>query len=174
MQEDKRKKPNGQPLRRSRDLRFLDMSQASKARSSIRDLIYEVQVSCLVSGLDQDSWVGYLFVDTYHRGESNRESVQTYASRVIPGSYPHNLIPDPLTAGKYDANKPIWKPREYFLRVFESRAEQVKEESQNLVVRLLQKLEPHVSPHVHYDALHRRPSSNMLSSQSKADMLGRY
>ncbi|KXX79435.1 hypothetical protein MMYC01_203492 [Madurella mycetomatis] len=45
---------------------------------------------------------------------------------------------DPLTGGRVDADIPIWKPREYFLRLLESRTNQIRQERHNVVSRLLQ------------------------------------
>lgn len=82
-----------------------------------------------------------MFVDTYYKGKDNLESVDFYAEQVRAGG----PSMDPLAAGRYDANRPIWKPREYFVRVLECRVEQVKQEWHNVVSRVLQRIEPHVS-----------------------------
>jgi hypothetical protein len=89
--------------------------------------------------LDHDSWIAYLFVDTYYQGESSLESVEYYSPN------PNSTVRlDPLTAGTLDANFPIWTPREYFLAVYESRLKQARHALHNLISRLLLSLEPHV------------------------------
>lgn len=101
--------------------------------------IYEVQVSCLITGIDEDSWVAYQFIDTYYQGNEplhQQEQINGYKY-------------DPLTDG-LDANQPIWAPREYFLIVYELRLKQVRHAMHNLVARLLLRLEPYVS---RYDLL---------------------
>ncbi|KAI6764105.1 hypothetical protein HG530_007894 [Fusarium avenaceum] len=94
--------------------------------------IYEVQVSCLITGIDEDSWVAYQFIDTYYQGNEplhQQEQINGYKY-------------DPLTDG-LDANQPIWAPREYFLIVYELRLKQVRHAMHNLVARLLLRLEPY-------------------------------
>lgn len=141
--EDQRHKSDGNPLRRSRNLDFLDMCSPAEINSTTTDdCIYEVQISCMVSGLSNWSWVAYVLVDTYYQGPDSQESVEHYAQPAI-------RIPDPLTRGQRDANLPVWTPREYFLWVFEAQINQVRRESQNLVGRLLQRIQPYVStPHL--------------------------
>lgn len=51
---------------------------------------------------------------------------------------------DPVTEGQYEAEPPVWKPREYFLRVLESRVKQVKREWHNTVFCILQRIQSHV------------------------------
>ncbi|KAF4447060.1 putative transcription factor SEF1 [Fusarium austroafricanum] len=94
---DPRKKRNGTPLRQSRKLVHLKMSEENEAPVNI----YEVQVSCLITGTDEDSWVAHQFVDTYYQGVTSLEQEEQ-----------NPVKPDPLTAGLYDANLPIWSPRE--------------------------------------------------------------
>jgi len=65
----------------------------------LEDCIYEAQASCIVTGFDERSWVALAFVDTYYKGESNRESVEYIAEQPI--------FMDPLACGQIDANLPI-------------------------------------------------------------------
>ncbi|KAF4341541.1 hypothetical protein FBEOM_4443 [Fusarium beomiforme] len=125
---DPRKKRNGRPLRQSRQLNYLTLSDKNEPRVNI----YEAQVSCLITGIDEDSWVAYQFADTYYQGNKPLEQVEEYGVK-----------PDPLTAGLFDANLPIWTPREYFLIVYECRLKQVRHAMHNLVARLVLRLEPY-------------------------------
>jgi hypothetical protein len=137
MFEDSRER-NGKPLRGSWRVQHLDVDEQGE---TLPAYIYESSISCLVTGLDDNSWVSKLFIDTYYQGEESSESVEHYHS--IHSS--QNTRLDALRAGIQPADFPIWNPREYFLVVFECRLEQVKHASHNLVVRLLLKLEPYVS-----------------------------
>ncbi|KAJ4185056.1 hypothetical protein NW767_013014 [Fusarium falciforme] len=130
---DPRKKRTDKPLRRSFRLHHLENERSEGAPQVC---IYEAQVSCLVAGLDNHSWVAYLFLDTYYQEESSSESVEFYHSQ-------EDLRTDPLTAGIRDSDMPIWTPREYFLVVYECRLQQVKHALQNLVSMLKLKLEPY-------------------------------
>lgn len=136
---DERRKRNGKPLRRSRELTFLDMKVPTESTTGLQDCIYEVQVSGLVTGVDHWSWTAYIFVDTYYKGPDSSECVDSYIDKQVNG-----YGPDPLTAGRYPNSRPVWRPREYFLRVFESRINQVKQEWFNTVSTLLQQTEPYV------------------------------
>lgn len=134
LREDPRKKKSDKPLRRSFRLHYID-EEGSEGVSQV--CIYEAQISCLVAGLDNHSWMAYLFIDTYYQEDSSSESVRYYNSQ-------EDLRTDPLAAGTVDSDLPIWTPREYFLVVYECRLKQVKHALQNLVSRLLLKLEPYV------------------------------
>ncbi|KAJ3538515.1 hypothetical protein NM208_g5873 [Fusarium decemcellulare] len=134
LRQDPRKKNNDKPLRRSFQLHCLD-GEGQEGTSQI--CIYEAQISCLIAGLDNHSWIAYLFIDTYYQDGSSSESVESYHSQ-------EDLKTDPLAAGTVDSDLPIWTPREYFLVVYECRLKQVKHALQNLVSRLLLKLEPYI------------------------------
>ncbi|KAF4417804.1 transcription factor SEF1 [Fusarium acutatum] len=125
---DSRKKRNGKPLRQSRQPYYLRLGDENEPQVHI----YETQVSCLVAGIDEDSWVAYQFVDTYYQGE-----------KPLAQDEQHGVKPDPLTGGLFDANLPIWTPREYFLIVYECRLKQVRHAMHNLVARLFLRLEPY-------------------------------
>lgn len=115
------------------------------------DCIYEAQISVLVTGVDHWSWTAYAFVDTYYKGDENDESIEHYIDQV---QYGPKL--DPLTKGQYDVEPPEWRPREYFLRVLESRVKQVKQEWHNTVFCILQRIEPHVGSQLMREVLLRR------------------
>jgi len=76
-----------------------------------------------VTGSDNWSWTAYGFVDTYFDGENNNESALHYEASNQ----------DPLSAGIYPLDRPVWDPREYFLKIFACRMRQVKEEWSNIV-----------------------------------------
>nr|RBQ97485.1 hypothetical protein FVER53263_09446 [Fusarium verticillioides] len=125
---DSRKKRNGKPLRQSRQPYYLKFGYGNEPQVHI----YETQVSCLIAGIDEDSWVAYQFVDTYYQG-----------TKPLAQDEEHGVKPDPLTGGLFDANLPIWTPREYFLIVYECRLKQVRHAMHNLVARLFLRLEPY-------------------------------
>lgn len=122
------------------------------------DCIYEVHISVLVTGVDHWSWTAFAFVDTYYKRTSlevsspgsatnsedvcNQESPEFYHEQFKSAQV--NF--DPLTGGQEQAEPPTWKPREYFLKVLRARVKQVNHEWHNTVFRVLQKIEPQVSP----------------------------
>ncbi|KPM35931.1 hypothetical protein AK830_g10661, partial [Neonectria ditissima] len=155
LQEDTRRKQGGEPFRRAHRLRYLESQEHDQSFSAN---IYEAQISCLVTGLDHDSWVAYLFIDTYYQGKKSHESVEHYGSQ-------QDFRQDPLTAGTGDADIPTWTPREYFLPVYEARLGQMKHATHNIIASLLGKLEPYMQ-----DSMHSIPLStddNTLSFTRK-------
>ncbi|KAK3692167.1 hypothetical protein B0T22DRAFT_435486 [Podospora appendiculata] len=116
---DRRRRVNGKPLRRSRDLNFLNLDPADGPALSVEDCIYEAQISCMVTGIDERSWVGITCVDTYYKGDDSQECAEYYAEQSMNGAKM-----DPLACGQFDADKPLWKPREYFLRLLKCRIDQ--------------------------------------------------
>ncbi|TGJ83842.1 hypothetical protein E0Z10_g4926 [Xylaria hypoxylon] len=115
---DDRCMSDGRPLRRGQRLGFLDETPWGARVTQSEDCIYEAQISCLVAGLDDSSYIGYAFVDTYHNGPHNDESVTDYYEKSnMLGHYSM----DPLSGGMLEADRPLWSPRVYFLRVLEFR-----------------------------------------------------
>ncbi|KAI5927349.1 hypothetical protein F4810DRAFT_706718 [Camillea tinctor] len=139
---DKRKTPGGKEFRRSQDLRFLDMTPSGTSSPPHNDYLYEAQMSCLVAGTGDPSWVAYGVFDTYHN-IGHEESVMFYCEQASTYQVPM----DPLSRGKLVADCPIWDPRSYFLRVLESRVEQVKDEWTNVVDKLQLKTCPYIQDH---------------------------
>ncbi|KAK2598423.1 hypothetical protein N8I77_011843 [Diaporthe amygdali] len=148
---DQRLKTNQKPLRRTGDLQFLKLAPFQTDASGLDDCIYEAQISVLVTGVDHWSWTAFAFVDTYYKGPENQESVEHYLEQVQYGA---RL--DPLTEGQYYAEPPVWRPREYFLRVLESRVKQVKREWHNTVFRILQRIEPQTHDDLLSEPEHRQ------------------
>jgi hypothetical protein len=130
----------GRPLRRSRDLSFLNLSQ-DPGGTAQQECLYEAQVSCLVTGLDDFAWVAYVFQDSYYQNPDDSASVESSQYH----EYHDDPRMDPLCAGKYPSDRPIWLPREYFLRVYDVRVEQARKEWSNTVHTLLDRVQPYVS-----------------------------
>ncbi|KAM5349660.1 hypothetical protein ACJ41O_006165 [Fusarium nematophilum] len=162
---DSRKKQNGETLRKSRQLQHLGI----EGDESSQVYIYEAQVSCLVTGLDQESWVAYLFLDTYYQGTASSESVTYYHRKGEDGGQLYK--PDPLTAGTCNAQKPIWTPREYFLIVYECRLKQVRHALHNLASRLLLKLEPYIRDSTNLEPAPVDASSSSLAQKKKTQQM---
>ena len=74
-------------------------------------------MSCVVAGFDIQRWTAFCFTDTYF------EDVQD-AQIDPPGDYRTDL----LIGASEDANKPIWDPRHYFMKVLRNRLSQVTNE----------------------------------------------
>jgi hypothetical protein len=141
MMEDTRQRADGSPLRISEEVMYLQMQDhLPPSAEDLSEYIYESQLSVMVTGIDDWVWAGYCFVDVYFKGERHSEQVEHYSNAPIKM--------DPHSCGRYPADPPIWIPREYFLRALSARMQQVKQEWDNSVSRLIQQIEPYVgTPH---------------------------
>jgi len=115
-------KVNTKPRRRWTDLSFLKIDTSDSQDQEPKEVwgIYEAQTSCVVTGSDDWRWVGYGFVDTEIDGFLNESSKD-------------DLSFDQIAAGRLEANIPIWRPRDYWLKVFEIRIEQARQEWEYLI-----------------------------------------
>lgn len=117
----------GKRLREVKDLSFLK-GQDTWIEDQENYCIYQAQISCVVWGLDDWQWVAYAFVDTEH--DNDGDDLADKATSF------EGLNEDPIACG-LDASLPIWKPRQYFLKVFEIRAKQTRKEWDQLVRKLV-------------------------------------
>jgi hypothetical protein len=118
---DIRMKCNGEPLRQSRELPFLSRPTNASKSTGDQHCLYEAQISVTVTGIDDWVWTAYGLVDTYFASGETADDYDTLEGRL-------RRRPDPLAAGQLNADKPIWTPREYFLKVFEIRLNQALKE----------------------------------------------
>ncbi|KAI1641321.1 hypothetical protein F4809DRAFT_585985 [Biscogniauxia mediterranea] len=161
---DERRMSDGRTLRRSQDLGFLDLTPSGTPSPQHDNSIYEAQMSCLVAGTGDASWVAYGIFDTYQNGTQDEESATYYHERAcIPDQAPM----DPLSGGKIMADCPVWDPRIYFLQVLESRIEQVKEEWINIVHRVQQKTCPYTQDHQVFKNLYLSPDTENRGERLK-------
>jgi hypothetical protein len=131
--QDHRQFANGDPLRHSRDVSFLNWKTCGSS-----GFLYEAQISCVVAGPDEWRWVAYCFVDTYFDGvEEAKETVLSYHEDSLADE---GMRVDPLTYGVVNPDNPIQDPREYFLMVFRIRIDQVKREWQQVVEKVYQSI----------------------------------
>jgi hypothetical protein len=123
---DSRKISDGAPLRQSWNLASLFKStDTNKSSSTDRTYaLYEAQISIVVTGIDQYVWTAYGFVDTYFGSEESVEGYHQMKGRHCP----RLGRPDPLAAGRIAADEPIWRPRDYFMKVLEIRTNHVVRE----------------------------------------------
>jgi hypothetical protein len=76
-----------------------------------------------VAGSDHWQWVGYGFVDAEVDG-------------ILAESPYEHLLYDQIADGELEANFPIWKPRDYWIRVFEIRIGYVRNQWDYLIHKL--------------------------------------
>jgi hypothetical protein len=126
---DERQDADGNPLRHSQDVSFLNWGDSGRP-----SFLYEAQISCVVSGPDEWVWDAYFFIDNYFdAGEETQESVQSYHE---DSEGEHGTIMDPLTYGVATADEPEERPKPYFLMVFQIRVKQVCREWEQVVGKL--------------------------------------
>lgn len=126
---DHRRSENGKPLRRTLDISFLNLEPGHPD-----EFLYEAEVSCVIVGLHNHSWVAYCFVDTYFDGsDEGRETVREYCKDKVAEE---GANMDPLTYGKCLAEAPIWDPRKYFLEVCFHRMDTLVREWKHLIGKI--------------------------------------
>ena len=130
--EDRRQNANGDSLRHFQDVSFLHWKTCGSS-----GFLYEAQISCVVAGRDEWRWDAYCFVDTYFDTMETGETVLSYHEDSLTNE---GIRPDPFTYGLTDADNPIQNPREYFLKAFRYRLDQVKREWQQVVAKVQQSI----------------------------------
>lgn len=108
------------------DLSFLGIPSTNQSEYGL----YESQISVVICGSDHSRYIVYAFDDT--------EVNEDFGDKV---SSLGGIMEDPLFRNNdnnvvLDASFPIWDPREYFLTVFNSRADQVSKKWEDLILRI--------------------------------------
>lgn len=136
--EDHRFDKNGEPLRQYKDVSVLDWN-----RTGSRAFVYEGQVSCVVTGIDEWRWVAYCLTDSFFDEEAGETEPQ-YGIDVSSGVHAN-----PFAYGATDAEIPMKRPREFFLKILEIRVNQVKREWQRVARKVHQSIRKYERTH-HY------------------------
>ncbi|WQF82057.1 hypothetical protein CDEST_07071 [Colletotrichum destructivum] len=142
---DSRKRPDGSPCRKWIDLSFLTGKDTSKVDGSAINFLYEAQTSVVVAGYNNRVWTAILLTDNYFVDDDaevifNEDSLHyhEYSSKE------DGIYHDALTVAEFDANTPIWDPREYFCTVVRMRLNQLLEEWSSVSSHLKADIEPFV------------------------------
>ena len=95
--------------------------------------LHEAQASCIVYGHDEWQWTACAFLDNAY------ESGNLYDAGEVDDRDGEDMEDgfdeDPIATG-LQASKPIWRPRQYFLKVFEVNIKEFSQEWSELVHRL--------------------------------------
>jgi hypothetical protein len=126
------KTPHGtvktKPDRGWTDLSFLrlDACDSNSGPSEPEEVwcMQEAQISCVVTGTDDWRWTGYGFVDAEVDSELAEATESDMRFDQIAGG------------GEVEANLPIWRPRDWWIKVYEVRIDQVTGHYENLVHKL--------------------------------------
>jgi hypothetical protein len=129
------RKVNTKPRRRWIDLSFLKIDTPDSPDKEPKEVwgMYEAQISCVVTGPDDFQWVGYGFVDTEIDGDLDEPPLNEPSLDELSKD---SLNFDPISDGELDANIPISRPRDYWLKVFEIRIKQVGKEWDYFIYKL--------------------------------------
>jgi hypothetical protein len=132
------------PLRKWEDVSFLDWDAQAEPC-----FLYEAQISCIISCVDQWRYTGYCWVDTYFDNKEDRESAQRYHDHA---KMPTGVLLDPFTLGSKMANSPSSDPRLYFLTVLSRRLDQIAQEWERILVKLSRSIQRYreVRHSIHY------------------------
>ena len=136
---DNRRKADGSPLREVFNVQFL-RGKASETAYKV-DYLCEGQLSVLVTAVDQRTYTGYCFVDTYYQPESRRQAVGDYCTSDMDED---SLQTDPFLNGRHDSNMPILDPAEYFFTVLESQLGVFRNEWTNTVSQMATRVQDYV------------------------------
>ncbi|KAJ3541993.1 hypothetical protein NM208_g4330 [Fusarium decemcellulare] len=136
--QDNRLDRDGNPMRTITDISFLGGGVTPQSSVNKVDYLCEVQMSVLVTGMDDCHWTGYFLIDTYFEHEENKGCVDAY---YHCSGQSGNISVDPFTEGSLEADCPILNPWEYFLAVLDCRAKALSEEWCMLVRMLRRRVE---------------------------------
>lgn len=135
--------PKNSFQRRWTDLSFLNIPPP-KSDGKITYGLYESHMAFAICGSDEKRWCGYSFVD------DDPDDEETLEDLVSPCTLPINACIDPISQGMLQGNLEITDPREYWLKVYQMRMEDVLQEWE-LIVR---KFEQSITKHVSYVSLY--------------------
>lgn len=101
--------------------------------SDEQEFFHEVQVSVLLTGIDEWVWTLYCLVETHFLGVDEKEDLEEYFNSK-------GVLSDAPSGRSFMYTYPFWNPREYFLLVLCRRMDQATLEWRNLVESLEQRL----------------------------------
>lgn len=146
---------NGRRLREAYEFILLNRDKTGPEGQETYHL-YKAEISCAVHGFDEWHWIAYAFEDTLHDLDNDDRVDDNGASDADGGTFCQQINEDPIARG-LDADKPIWRPRQYFLKAFEIQIQTVLDEWDGLV----HTLEVDRSEYVGVPALGLQPRLNI-------------
>ncbi|KAH6696411.1 hypothetical protein BKA61DRAFT_662501 [Leptodontidium sp. MPI-SDFR-AT-0119] len=96
--------------------------------------LHEAQISCVVTGSDDSKWVAYGFVDAEIDG-------------ILAECDEEDLRFDPITSRVFEVHTPIWRPRDYWIKVLEIRIGQVRKEWDDILYFLEKSVDIYIKEH---------------------------
>ncbi|KIW38376.1 uncharacterized protein PV06_09347 [Exophiala oligosperma] len=120
---DARLDTSGRPLRKFRNVSMLNGKSGNA-------YLYEGQISFVLAGIDEWTYVGYCFVDTYFDGDDG-EGAYKYNE-----DFGNGLHTNPVMYGLADRIQTTHQARDFFLRVFNARLKPIMQEWKVVVKKL--------------------------------------
>jgi hypothetical protein len=132
--DDLRSTPIGKRLRDWEDITLLTRDETEpEGQKTFR--LHKAHISCVIKGSGEWQWIAWVFEDTNHE-QGASDDADCHSGVDGDEDLPcQGFKEDPITCG-LDANTPIRKPRQYFLKAFEIRIIKVREEWDELVHKL--------------------------------------
>jgi hypothetical protein len=123
--------------KRLRDFEELTLLTREKIESDGHEnyCLYEMHMGCVTHGFDEWNWNNWTMEDSvqeYEEGGDEHNGGEVGTVEAVAGQ---DISEDPIACG-LDANKPIWRPRQYFLKAFEIRIKKIRQEWDELVHKL--------------------------------------
>ncbi|KAK0624106.1 hypothetical protein B0T14DRAFT_428332 [Immersiella caudata] len=120
--------PDPRQLRSHTDLQFLDNASGDQAH------LYESQLSCMVTGLDDGFFTAYGFFDTYYDGARSKHAAHHFERSST----------DPLLRSKAGVSSKTLTARDYFLHAMQYAFGDAKAEWMNSGLAVMKKLKASV------------------------------
>ncbi|KAI1070915.1 hypothetical protein LB507_010949, partial [Fusarium sp. FIESC RH6] len=160
--EDNRRKTDGSPFRNVSSMQFLRDKSAEIFHKV--DYLCEGQISVLISVIDQRVYTGYCFIDTYCQPESRNRTVEDFWMSDMDEDY---VQTDPFLDGRYDSNKPILDPTEYFLTTLDTQLGVFRNEWANTIFQIDAMVQDYIT-NFSYSSPELRSSSSGETRKSTA------
>ncbi|KAF2740543.1 hypothetical protein EJ04DRAFT_559065 [Polyplosphaeria fusca] len=119
-------------LRGWTDLSFLRIP-SQLGQNDCKYGIHEAHISLCIYGKDRTRWSAFAFVDTSFNNVSKDDQADEDDDQDDLDEYNEDPIASDGDGDEVPVDRPIWCPREYFLRNVDCRARQVLEEWRNLI-----------------------------------------
>jgi hypothetical protein len=133
---------NKPPIHSIRKLTYISLTDGETSVSGGQEVyqLHEAQASCVVYGHDEWQWTACAFLDNAHEsgdlydaGEFQDGDVED--GEAIVDQKVDGFDEDPIATG-LPVSKPIWRPRQYFTKVFEVNIKEVSQEWHELIHKM--------------------------------------
>ncbi|KAK6367925.1 hypothetical protein LTS17_010077 [Exophiala oligosperma] len=157
---DSRRSRTGRTLRQFKNVSVLN----GDGRNAY---LYEAQISCVLAGIDEWTYVAYCFVDTFFDGDDGEVDSQ-YHKDILDGAE----FTQPVLYGRPEW--PTHKARDFFLSVVQIRGKQICHEWERVVQKLEQSIRNSRVSFDNFLAMNRQNNSREPSGSHDSETTERY